>query len=124
MTSSAQLSVEPGATSGQFTGSTVKAVLLLDKLKSVAVDPDASALEVFCISSVNGSVTAASPIVIVPKSRLDSLAVTASTAATGSGTGSSAAPVKSATSIAIVPPRPLLKDNSNVPSSVPAVVGS
>ena len=61
---------------------------------------------------------------IVPKSRLDSLAVTASTAATGSGTGSSAAPMKSATSIAIVPPRPLLKDNSNVPSSAPAVVGS
>ena len=124
MTSSAQLSAAPGETSGQSIGSTVKALLLLDKLKSVAVDPGASTLAVFTILSVNGRVTAASPIVIVAKFRLDSLAVTANTAATGSGTGSSAVPVNSATSMAIVPPIPLLKDNSNVPSSVPALVGS
>ena len=102
----------------------MKAPLLLDKFNSVAIDPDASTLEVFSMLSVNGSVTAASPIVIVPKSRLDSLAVTASTAATGSGAGSSAVPVNSATSMTIVPPIPLLKENSNVPSSAPTLVGS
>ena len=79
-----------GATSGQLTGATMKAPLLLDKFSSVAVDPDSSAPELFSISKVNGRVTAGSPIITAPKSRLAGLAVIVSAAGSGGSSGSSA----------------------------------
>ena len=76
------------------------------------------------MSSDTESIAAGPTIDNVPKSRVAGVAVIVSAAGSGGSTGSSAVPIKLATSMAIVAPRPLLKDSSSAPSSAPAVVGS
>ena len=117
------------ATSGQMTGDTVNALLLLDTRILVA----AILCEKFCKDSVYGTAIAALPIVIVPKSISVSEAVSPNVVVAGSASstdkfsiaGVCATPVRSVTSgIVVTTPEISLNDNSNVSVSVPLKFGA